>query len=135
VLGRRHLAAADLGQNPAEALLTLYAWMQLARAADNRILDLFRQGLIRGTVTGGQGNESLIVPLALLADKTTDVISFTHRDLGGHLVWSGHLCDHLNQYFANAGSPTKAREGNIHHGDPAHARAQPVTADPHPGWH
>jgi 2-oxoisovalerate dehydrogenase E1 component len=119
VLGRRHLASADLGQNPAEALLTLYAWMQLARAADNRILDLFRQGLIRGTVTGGQGNESLIVPLALLADKTTDVISFTHRDLGGHLVWSGHLCDHLNQYFANAGSPTKAREGNIHHGDPA----------------
>jgi len=119
VLARRHLPAADLGQNPAEALLTVYAWMQLARAADNRILDLFRQGLIRGTVTGGQGNESLIVPLALLADKTTDVISFTHRDLGGHLVWSGHLCDHLNQYFANAGSPTKAREGNIHHGDPA----------------
>ncbi len=119
VLTRRHLAAADLGQNPAEALLTLYAWMHLARAADNRILDLFRQGLIRGTVTGGQGNESLCVPLALLADKATDVISFTHRDLGGHLVWSGHLCDHLNQYFANAGSPTKAREGNIHHGDPA----------------
>ena len=100
VLTRRHLAAADLGQNPAEALLTVYAWMQLARAADNRILDLFRQGLIRGTVTGGQGNESLIVPLALLADKATDVISFTHRDLGGHLVWSGHLCDHLNQYLS-----------------------------------
>jgi 2-oxoisovalerate dehydrogenase E1 component len=119
VLARRHLPAVDLGQNPAEALLTIYAWMQLARTADNRILDLFRQGLIRGTVTGGQGNESLIVPLALLADKSTDVISFTHRDLGGHLVWSGHLGDHLNQYFANAGSPTKAREGNIHHGDPA----------------
>jgi 2-oxoisovalerate dehydrogenase E1 component len=94
--------------------------MQLARSADNRILELFRQGLIRGTVTGGQGNEGLIVPLALLADKTLDVISFSHRGLGGHLIWSGHLCDHLNQYFANAASPTRAREGNIHHGDPAH---------------
>jgi 2-oxoisovalerate dehydrogenase E1 component len=74
---------------------------------------------MKGTLTGGQGNEGLIIPLALLADKSTDVVSFTHRDLGGHLIWSGHLCEHLNQYFANAGSPTKAREGNIHHGDPA----------------
>ena len=92
--------------------------MFAARTADNRILDLFRQGLIRGTVTGGQGSEGLIVPLALLADKAVDAISFTHRGLGGHLIWSGHLVDHLNQYFANAASPTKAREGNVHHGDP-----------------
>lgn len=120
ILARRSLRRADLESNPAEALLQTYAWMQLARSADNRILDLFRQGLIKGTVTGGQGNEGFIVPLALLADKDIDVISFTHRGLGGHLVWSGHLCDHLNQYLANAGSPTRAREGNIHHGDPAH---------------
>lgn len=113
----RDLRLAELGQP--EGLLRTYAWMQLARTSDNRILDLFRQGLIRGTVTGGQGNEALIVPLALLADKAVDVISFSHRGLGGHLVWSGHLGDHLCQYFANSGSPTRAREGNIHHGDPA----------------
>jgi 2-oxoisovalerate dehydrogenase E1 component len=101
--------------------------MQLARNVDNRVLELFRQGLIRGTVTGGQGNESLIVPLTLLADKAIDVISFTHRDLGGHLIWSQHLCEHLNQYFANAGSPTQAREGNVHHGDPA-ARSLPMVS-------
>ncbi|MSU69945.1 MAG: transketolase [Opitutaceae bacterium] len=120
ILASRDLRAAELEKSPAEALLRIYAWMHLARTADNRILDLFRQGLIRGTVTGGQGNEGLIVPLALLADKAVDVISFTHRDFGGHLIWSQHLCDHLNQYFANAHSPTKAREGNIHHGDPKH---------------
>jgi 2-oxoisovalerate dehydrogenase E1 component len=114
---RRDIRPDELGQP--DSLLRTYAWMQLARTADNRILDLFRQGLIRGTVTGGQGNEALIVPLALLADKAIDVISFSHRGLGGHLVWSGHLGDHLCQYFANSGSPTKAREGNIHHGDPA----------------
>lgn len=118
VLASHSLRAADLDQP--EALLRIYAWMQLARIGDNRILDLFRQGLIKGTVCGGQGNEGLIVPLALLADKSTDVVSFTHRGFGGHLIWSGHLCDHLNQYFANASSPTRAREGNIHHGDPSH---------------
>ena len=119
LLASRDLPPAELARDPAAALLRIYAWMHVARTGDNRILDLFRQGLIKGTVTGGQGNEGLIVPLALLADKATDVISFSHRGFGGHLVWSGHFCDHLNQYFANAGSPTKAREGNIHHGDPA----------------
>ncbi len=125
ILNSHDLRAQDLSGNLADALLRTYAWMHLARTADNRILELFRQGLIRGTVTGGQGNEGLVAPIALLADKSVDVISFTHRGFAGHLVWSGHLCDHLNQYFANAGSPTKAREGNIHHGDPA-ARSLPM---------
>lgn len=119
ILQRRDLRPADLAANRDEALLTTYAWMQLARTGDNRILDLFRQGLIRGTVTGGQGNEALICPLALLADRSVDVVSFSHRDFGGHIIWSGTLTEHLCQYFANSGSPTKAREGNIHHGDPA----------------
>lgn len=119
ILAQRDLRPADLENKPAEAHLLIYAWMFLARTGDNRILDLYRQGLLKGTVTGGQGGEGLIIPLALLADKATDVVSFTHRGLGGHLIWSGHFCEHLNQYLANAGSPTKAREGNIHHGDPA----------------
>jgi len=114
----RDLSAAELAADRPAALFRIYAWMQLARTADNRILDLFRQGLIKGTVAGGQGNEGLSVPLALLADKALDVVCFTQRGLGSHLIWSGHLVDHLNQYFANAGSYTKAREGNIHHGDP-----------------
>ena len=118
ILTGRDLRPEDLVQDLSGALVRTYAWMFAARTADNRILELFRQGLVRGTVTGGQGSEGLIVPLALLADKAVDAISFTHRGLGGHLIWSGHLVDHLNQYFANAGSPTKAREGNVHHGDP-----------------
>lgn len=119
ILAQRELSPAELSTLDADTQLRIYAWMHLARRTDNRILELFRQGLIKGTVTGGQGNEGLIIPLTLLADKSIDVVSFTHRDLGGHLIWGGHLCEHLNQYFANADSPTKAREGNIHHGDPA----------------
>jgi 2-oxoisovalerate dehydrogenase E1 component len=119
ILASRDLRGADLASDPAGSSLRIYAWMRLARVADDRILELFRQGVIRGTVTGGQGNEWMVVPLALLLDKAIDVVCFTHRGLGGHLVWSGHLCDHLNQYLANAMSPTRAREGNIHHGDPA----------------
>ncbi len=118
ILAARDLSAAELQNPSSDTLLRLYAWMQLARIGDNRNLDLFRQGLMKGTLAGGQGNEGLIVPLTLLADKAIDVVSFTHRDYGGHLIWSGHLCEHFNQYFANAGSPTQAREGNVHRGDP-----------------
>ncbi len=117
ILAARDLRVTELQTGSAETLLRIYAWMYYARTTDNHILDLFRQGLLKGTVTGGQGNEAMIVPLALLADKDLDVVSFTHRDLGGHLIWGGHLCTHLNQYIANAESPTHAREGNIHHGD------------------
>ena len=120
VLSQRDLRPDELTSNPTAALLRLHAWMHLTRTASNRILELFRQGLMKGTVTGGQGNEALIIPLALLADKAVDVVSFTHRDCGGQLIWGRHLCEHLNQYFANADSPTQAREGNVHYGDPAH---------------
>ncbi len=120
ILETHDLRVEDLEKNPNDSLLLIYAWMHVARLANNRILELFRQGLIRGTVTGGQGNEWMIVPLALLADKTKDIISFTHRDFGGQLIWSRHLSEHLNQYFANVDSPTRSREGNIHYGDPAH---------------
>ncbi|MBS0632383.1 MAG: transketolase [Verrucomicrobia bacterium] len=117
-LAARDLRVSELTTDPTGALLRIYAWMQLARTFDNRGLELFRQGLMKGTHTGGQGNEALIVPLALLADKAIDVACFTHRDFGGHAIWGQHICTHFNQYFANAGSPTQAREGNIHRGDP-----------------
>ncbi len=118
-LHRRDLRPDDLADLE-PTLIAAYGWMHLARVVDNRILELFRQGLIKGTVTGGQGNEALATAVALLLDKSIDVTSWTHRDLAGHLVWSGHLVEHLCQYLANSGSPTRAREGNIHHGDPAH---------------
>lgn len=117
-LRRRDLRSPELADANA-ALLTCYGWMHLARITDNRILELFRQGLIKGTVAGGQGNEALAASVGLLLDKSTDVVSWSHRGLAGHLIWSGHLGEHLCQYLANAHSPTRGREGNVHHGDPA----------------
>jgi 2-oxoisovalerate dehydrogenase E1 component len=55
ILESRNLSPADLERSPRESLLRIYAWMQLARAADNRILELFRQGLIKGTARATNG--------------------------------------------------------------------------------
>jgi len=123
-LHHRNLRTADLDDIEA-ALLVCYGWMDLSCTTDNRILELFRQGRIKGTVTGGQGNESLAASVGLLLDKSIDVVSWTHRALCGHLLWSGHLGEHLCQYLANSGSPTKGREGNVHHGDPSN-RSYPM---------
>ena len=126
VLNRRDLDPDGLDDTDS-ALLLCYTWMKLARTMDERIFQLFRQGLIQGTVTGGQGNEGLTVPLALLLDKEIDVVSWTHRDLAGHLIWGHHPGIHLNQYLANSGSPTQGREGNAHHGDPLN-RSYPMVS-------
>src|SRR5690606_33574448 len=103
----------DASHEPSdEDLLLTYRWMSYSRFADMRILELFRQGRMKGTVTCSDGNEALVAPLALMLDKEIDCVSWTHRGLPGHLVWSGHLGDHICQYLGNAGSPTKGREGN-----------------------
>ncbi|MBC2605055.1 alpha-ketoacid dehydrogenase subunit alpha/beta [Pelagicoccus albus] len=108
-----------------EDLLLTYRWMAYSRFADMRILELFRQGRMKGTVTCSDGNEGLVAPMALMMDKSIDCVSWTHRGLPGHLIWSGHLGEHISQYLGNSGSPTKGREGNAHHGDPAN-RSYPM---------
>ena len=124
------LAERDIRLQPSTApseqdLLLLYRWMAYSRFADMRILELYRQGRMKGTVTCSDGNEALAAAFALLLDKDIDCVSWTHRGLPGHLVWSGHLGDHISQYLGNSGSPTKGREGNAHHGDPAN-RSYPM---------
>jgi len=101
-----------------ENLLLAYRWMVYSRFTDARIFELYRQGKMKGTVTVSDGNEGLVAPLALMMDKSIDCVSWTHRGMPGHLVWSDHLGDHVCQFLGNSGSPTKGREGNAHHGDP-----------------
>ncbi|MCH8475686.1 MAG: transketolase [Opitutales bacterium] len=108
-----------------KTLRVCYEWMHFSRIMDQRLMQLFRQGLVQGTMVGGDGNEGLIVPLTLLLDRERDVISFTHRDLAGKLIWSRTVREHICHYLANAGSPTQAREGNVHYGDPAN-RSYPM---------
>jgi 2-oxoisovalerate dehydrogenase E1 component len=124
ILQKRSLLGTDL--TDAESMLpVVYNWMYLSRRTDDRLRDLFRQGLVYGTLAGGQGNEGFAAPVGLLLDRQKDVVCFSHRNLAAHLIWSDHLCDHLCQYMANTGSPTLGREGNVHHGDPLN-RSLPI---------
>lgn len=101
---------------------TAYLFMRLARRMEDKIFDLYRQGLVKGTVTQGIGNEAAAIGAAFPFRPGLDVISLLHRDLGSHLLLGSTPYQLFCQYLANADSPTLAREGNVHHGDAARRR-------------
>jgi 2-oxoisovalerate dehydrogenase E1 component len=73
---------------------------------------------VKGTVTQGTGNEATAVGAAMPLRPGRDVVALLHRDLACHLLLGAKPYDLVCQYMANAESPTHAREGNVHHGDP-----------------
>ena len=99
-----------------------YPVMFLSRRLDERLLELYQKGYVKGTVTMGFGNEAAAVGMSMPLRPGRDVLSVLHRDLGAHLVSGVTPYRLLCQYLANAESPTNAFEGNVHHGDAAARR-------------
>jgi 2-oxoisovalerate dehydrogenase E1 component len=102
-----------------------YPVMYRARRLEERMIELFQKGYVKGTVATGAGNEAVAVGMALPLRPGADVVSFMHRDMASHLLFGSTLRELLCQYMANAESPTHAREGNVHHGV-AHERRFPM---------
>jgi len=96
--------------------------MAYSRRMEQRLLELFRKGYVKGTVTSSAGNEATAVGMAMPFRPGRDVVSLLHRDFASHLLWGATPRDLVCQYLANADSPTHAREGNVHHGDAAQRR-------------
>ena len=94
-----------------------YRYMYLSRRMDTRFVELFRKGLVKGTVAISSGTEATTVGMTFPLRSGKDIVSLLHRDLGGHLVLGASTFKLMCQYMANSGSPTHAREGNVHHGD------------------
>ena len=99
-----------------------YRAMFFSRQLDERMLELFRKGYVKGTVASGIGNEATAVGMALPYRSGKDVVGLMHRDLASHLLMGATPYQLLCQYMANAESPTHGREGNVHHGDSAKRR-------------
>ncbi len=99
-----------------------YRWMYLSRQLEDRLLDLFKKGYCKGTVTSSGGNEATAVGMSLPLRPGRDAVSLLHRDLVAHLVLGATPYRLVSQYMANAHSPTHGREGNCHHGNAAQRR-------------
>ncbi len=99
-----------------------YSLMLLSRRLEQRLIELFQKGYVKGTVTTSLGNEATSVGMAMPLRPGRDVVSLLHRDLVAHLLLGATPGELVCQYLANAASPTGGREGNVHHGDAAGRR-------------
>ena len=59
--------------------------MLLSRRMEERLVELFQKGYVKGTVTSGAGNEATAVGMTMPLRPGRDVVSLLHRDFVGHL--------------------------------------------------
>ena len=99
-----------------EVRADLLRWMILARAVDDRLHTLYRQGRLRGRLLSGRGQEAIPVGVAL-ATRPTDPLCPVHRDLGAHLVRGTSVETVLLHYLGRAAGPSGGRDGDLHMGE------------------
>jgi TPP-dependent pyruvate/acetoin dehydrogenase alpha subunit len=100
--------------------LQLLYFMKLTRAAENRVVKLYRQGKVVGGVYLGTGMEATSVGSAYALDvKKGDALFPLIRDLGAHFAFGQKPRVYFCQYLNRANSPTKGKDGNIHLSDPS----------------
>ena len=102
-----------------EKLFDMYKYMYMSRKSENRLIELYRQGIVKGTVTSGEGNEAAIVGAVSALNPETDICNFMQRDFAGYLAWGIPLYHLVSHYIANEDSPTEGKDGNVHHGEPS----------------
>jgi len=99
-----------------DALITIYYYLRLTRALEQRVITLYRQGKITGGVYISAGEEAIAVGSAS-ALEPDDVIAPSHRDLGANLMKGITPKEYLAQYLARQTGLTRGRDGNVHYGD------------------
>lgn len=99
--------------------LELLRLMLLHRGIEDRVMALYRQGRIAGSVYTGRGQEA-VAAAAGLALAPHDVVAPLNRELACHLARGVTVADVFRNYLGRGDGPTRGRDGNLHFGAPAH---------------
>lgn len=112
-----HSIPAAAGLTRAQ-LLEIFEALVRARAAEERLEVLFKQGHVGGGVYRSLGQEAGSVGSAYALrrrdDGTGDIIAQTIRETGAVFLMGGRPLDYFRQYLARATGPTRGREANVH---------------------
>ncbi len=103
----------------AEIRLELFRLMLLQRYAEERIIALYRQGKISGSVYTGFGQEA-VGAAAGLALGPEDFVAPLNREQACHYARGVTVADVFRNFLGRADGPTRGRDGNMHFGVPAH---------------
>src|SRR5438045_1352137 len=102
---------------PHERFLEAFRWMLLARTLEEKIVRLYRGGLITGGVYGGRGQEAVSVACGLFLQKG-DVFAPLIRDQAGRSAFGEPLVDVTRTDLGSRQGPMRGRDGNIQRGRP-----------------
>jgi TPP-dependent pyruvate/acetoin dehydrogenase alpha subunit len=101
-----------------EQQLDLFRGMVRARAVEERLEILHRQGHVGGGVYRSLGQEAGAVGAAYAmrraSDGTGDVIGQHIRDVGALFQFGATPLEHYRQYLARGTGPTHGKEANVH---------------------
>src|SRR5438876_1992063 len=102
---------------PHDRFLEAFRWMLLARTLEEKLVSLYRGGLITGGVYIGKGQEAVSVACGLLLQKG-DIFAPLIRDQAGRSAFGEPLIDVTRTYLGSRLGPMRGRDGNIHRGRP-----------------
>src|SRR5213596_3588971 len=102
---------------PHERFLEAFRWMLLARTLEEKLVSLYRGGLITGGVYIGKGQEAVSVACGLFLQKG-DIFAPLIRDQAGRSAFGEPLLDVTRTYLGSRLGPMRGRDGNIHRGHP-----------------
>src|SRR6188472_4613443 len=102
---------------PHERFLEAFRWMLLARALEEKLVSLYRGGMITGGVYIGRGQEAVSVACGMFLQKG-DVFAPLIRDQAGRSAFGEPLVDVARTYLGSRSGPMRGRDGNIHRGCP-----------------
>lgn len=95
--------------------LRMFHMMALHRAVEDRMMSMYRQGELLGSLYSGNWHEAIAVGTAA-ALRPDDFLAPLHRDLGAHL-WRGTTPrEVMASFMGKATSPTGGRDGTLHYG-------------------
>jgi TPP-dependent pyruvate/acetoin dehydrogenase alpha subunit len=93
----------------------IFEVMALQRAVEDRMVAMYRQGELLGSLYTGHWHEGIAVGAAAVL-RPDDVMSPLHRDLGAHL-WRGmEPWQVMVSFMGKATSATGGRDGTLHYG-------------------
>src|SRR6184192_1378281 len=112
-----HKTAADKAAPPHDRFLEAFRWMLLTRTLEEKLVSLYRGGLITGGVYIGKGQEAVSAACGLFLQKG-DIFAPLIRDQAGRSAFGEPLLDVTRTYLGSRQGPMRGRDGNIHRGYP-----------------
>jgi TPP-dependent pyruvate/acetoin dehydrogenase alpha subunit len=114
------MAVQACAENPAvgrEERIDLFRLVLLQRLFEDRVMALYRQGRVPGSVYTGRGQEAVAAG-AGLALGPDDVVAPLNRELACHFARGVEVADVFRNFFGKVTGPTAGRDGNMHFGYP-----------------